>query len=44
VGCDAGVANASYATMLFADGMHLTPAGNRWVAQYLYSATSQGWR
>jgi phospholipase/lecithinase/hemolysin len=34
----------SYTTMLFADGIHLTPAGNRWVAQYLYNATSQGWR
>jgi len=44
VGCDAGVANANYATMLFADGIHLTPAGNRWVAQYLFSATGQGWR
>ncbi len=44
VGCDASAANASYATMLFADGIHLTPAGNRWVAQYLYNATAQGWR
>lgn len=44
VGCDASAANASYTTMLFADGMHLTPAGNRWVASYLYNATAQGWR
>jgi phospholipase/lecithinase/hemolysin len=47
VGCDASVPNAasrSYATMLFADGIHLTPAGNRWVAQYLYNSTAQGWR
>lgn len=44
VGCDASAANASYATMLFADGIHLTPAGNNWVAQYLYNATAQGWR
>ncbi len=44
VGCDASAANASYATMLFADGIHLTPAGNRWVAQYLFNATAQGWR
>ena len=29
---------------LFADGVNLTPAGNRWVAQYLYNATAQGWR
>jgi len=44
VGCDVSVANTSYATMLFADGIHLTPAGNRWVASYLYNATAQGWR
>jgi phospholipase/lecithinase/hemolysin len=35
---------ANYTTMLFADGIHLTPAGNRWVASYLYNATAQGWR
>jgi phospholipase/lecithinase/hemolysin len=44
VGCDAANANPAYTTMLFADGIHLTPAGNRWVAQYLYNATAQGWR
>ena len=46
-GCDASAANASFATMLFADGIHLTPAGNRWIAQYLYVATGPGqgsWR
>ncbi len=43
-GCDASAANASYGTMLFADGIHLTPAGNNWVAGYLYNATAQGWR
>ena len=46
-GCDASVptgANRPYTTMLFADGIHLTPVGNRWVAQYLYNATGQGWR
>lgn len=43
-GCDASAANASYGTMLFADGIHLTPAGNSWVAGYLYNATRQGWR
>lgn len=46
-GCDVSVPTAAsrpYTTMLFADGIHLTPAGNRWVAQYLYNATSQGWR
>lgn len=40
---DVGV-NTTYTTMLFADGIHLTPAGNRWVASYLYNATAQGWR
>jgi phospholipase/lecithinase/hemolysin len=44
VGCDASAANASYTTMLFADGIHLTPAGNSWVASYLYNSTAQGWR
>ena len=47
VGCEVSVptgANRPYTTMLFADGIHLTPAGNRWVAQYMYNATSQGWR
>lgn len=45
-GCVAGAAgvNANYPTMLFANGIHLTPAGNRWVAGYLYNATGQGWR
>ncbi len=43
-GCTSAAANASYTTMLFADGIHLTPAGNRWVAQFLYNATAQGWR
>ena len=44
VGCTSAAANANYGTMLFADGIHLTPAGNRWVAQYLYNSTGQGWR
>ena len=43
-GCTSAAANSAYANMLFADGIHLTPAGNRWVAQYLYNATAQGWR
>ena len=43
-GCTAAAANASYTTMMFADGIHLTPAGNRWAAQFLYNATAQGWR
>jgi lysophospholipase L1-like esterase len=41
-GCDAVNANASYATMLFADGIHLTPAGNRWIAGILNSAMRTG--
>ena len=43
-GCDSTSITTPYTTMLFADGIHLTPAGNRWVAQYLYNATAQGWR
>ena len=46
-GCPSRVptaASRNYTTMLFADGIHLTPAGNRWVAGYLYNATHQGWR
>jgi phospholipase/lecithinase/hemolysin len=46
-GCAASVptnAGRPYTTMLFANGIHLTPAGNRWVAQFLYNATAQGWR
>ena len=43
-GCAASDASANYATMLFADGIHLTPAGNRWVAQYLFTGAAQGWR
>ncbi len=43
-GCTSAAANASYTTMMFANGIHLTPAGNRWVAQFLYNATAQGWR
>jgi phospholipase/lecithinase/hemolysin len=42
-GC-ASTFNANYTTMLFADGIHLTPAGNQWVSQYLYNATASGWR
>jgi phospholipase/lecithinase/hemolysin len=44
VGCDFTAITTPYTTMLFADGIHLTPAGNRWVAGYLYNATAQGWR
>lgn len=43
-GCDSTSITTPYTTMLFADGIHLTPAGNRWVAQYLFNATRQGWR
>ena len=44
VGCDATAISTPYTTMLFADGINLTPVGNRWVAQFLYNATAQGWR
>ena len=43
-GCVSTGISTPYTTMLFADGIHLTPAGNRWVASYLYNATAQGWR
>ena len=43
-GCTTAVASANYTTMMFANGIHLTPAGNRWVAQFLFNATAQGWR
>lgn len=43
-GCTTALANANYPTMMFANGIHLTPAGNRWVAQFLFNATAQGWR
>jgi len=44
VGCDAGGqgVSSSFNTMLFADGVHFTPVGNRWLAQFLYSATRTG--
>jgi outer membrane lipase/esterase len=41
-GCASGAANASYTTMLFADGVHLTPLGNQWVAQFLFTASRVG--
>jgi hypothetical protein len=44
-GCELADGDGStYATRLFADNLNLTPAGNRWVALQLYSATAQGWR
>jgi GDSL-like Lipase/Acylhydrolase len=44
-GCSKRVGDSTvYDTTLFADNLNLTPAGNRWVAQYLYNATAQGWR
>lgn len=40
-----GCAGATDGNYLFADGINLTPAGNRWVAQYLYSsALISAWR
>lgn len=46
VGCAVtdGFNDATYSTRLFADGLHLTPAGNRWVATRVYNATAAGWR
>jgi phospholipase/lecithinase/hemolysin len=45
-GCAAtsGFNDATYDTRLFADGLHLTPAGNRWVAVRVFNATAAGWR
>lgn len=43
-GCASVAASANYTTMLFADGVNLTPLGNQWVAQFLFNATAQGWR
>ena len=39
-----GFVDTTYDTRLFADGIHLTPAGNRWVATRVYYATASGWR
>lgn len=35
---------ASDSNYLFADGVNLTPAGNRWAGGYMFNATRQGWR
>jgi phospholipase/lecithinase/hemolysin len=44
-GCDMVTGEDTQAgTTLFADNLNLTPAGNRWVSQYIYNATAQGWR
>ena len=44
-GCSKRVGDSTvYDTTLFADNLNLTPAGNRWVAGFLYLATAQGWR
>jgi prepilin-type processing-associated H-X9-DG protein len=40
-GCAISGGDSNY---LFADGIHLTPSGNRWVASYMYNSTAQGWR
>ncbi|BDU59396.1 hypothetical protein LMORI2_23780 [Limnohabitans sp. MORI2] len=40
-GCGPQSSDSNY---LFADGVNLTPAGNRWVASYMFNATRQGWR
>ena len=35
---------ADVSTFFLADNLNPTPAGNRWIAQYLYYTTAQGWR
>lgn len=37
-------AAANVTTYFLADNLHTTPAGNRWIGQYLYNVTAQGWR
>ena len=46
VGCNLGetTATADISTFFLADTINPTPAGNRWIAQYLYNVTAQGWR
>lgn len=43
VGC-AFVVGQDATPYFLADDIHPTPAGNRWIAQYLYNVTGQGWR
>ena len=41
-GCS--VAGQDPSLYFLADSVNPTPAGNRWIAQYLYNNTAQGWR
>jgi phospholipase/lecithinase/hemolysin len=41
---DAGNSAGSVSNYFLADDLHPTPAGNRWLAQFLYNVTAQGWR
>lgn len=43
-GCALADADANYEKILFADDINLTPAGNRWVARQMHTATARGWR
>lgn len=44
-GCSKRVGDSTvYDTTLFADNLNLTPAGNRWIAGFLFNATANGWR
>jgi hypothetical protein len=39
------IAGNDYSTLFFADDYHLTPAGNLWIAQQLYTKTgTASWR
>jgi phospholipase/lecithinase/hemolysin len=42
-GCSVA-AGRDAALYFLADSVNPTPAGNRWIAQYLYNNTAQGWR
>jgi phospholipase/lecithinase/hemolysin len=42
VGCNLGVANPDL--YFLADTINPTPIANRWIAQYLFDVTAQGWR
>ena len=43
-GCNYGAGVGDPALYFLADSVNPTPAGNRWIAQYLYNVTAQGWR
>jgi phospholipase/lecithinase/hemolysin len=41
-GCAVGANNPDL--FFLADSVYPTPAGNRWIAQYMYNVTARGWR